>query len=232
MANNATNVWKWIGVTNTDWKVSTNWTDGDNGAVGDFPDNALDVVTLVDSSVNAMASCATEYTLLSITQGPDYAGACCVAHLTVGTVTVTGHADGVITGGTITTLTASNNTAISGGTITTANLSGTATATGGTITTANCTGASLIAGATVTTLNWNSTGAQAFGTFGATINAYQDLLFDGGNVTFDGTLTSINVMRRGVSVKFAFAVHTWAGKLTILAQYLYGMGEAGGMLDA
>ena len=238
MANNATNVWRWIGKVSSEWTsapagvpLAYNWTNGDDVVVNDYPDSGtLDTVTMVSSADYALETCAIAIAVKTITQGASYLGNICVANLTA--TTVTAITNGGITGGTISILNASGDCSISGGTITTANLSGTATATDGTITTANCTGASLIAGATVTILNWNSTGAQAFGTFGATINAYQDLLFDGGNVTFDGTLTSINVMRRGVSVKFAFAVHTWAGKLTILAQYLYGMGEAGGMLDA
>jgi hypothetical protein len=208
MANNATNYWKWTGALSTAWASNSNWTDGDGGAVDDYPGqlNNNAIVTLTTSATRAMTACGVAVTVVSITQGAAYAGACCVANITAGTVT-TSVAGATITGGTITTLNAGADTVVSGGTITTAYLSGSA----------------VIQGATVTTLHWNSAGTEIYGTFGATVYAYKNLEFDGGDTTF-AAVTTVYVMRREVTVTVDTDTHTYVGNIAVNCSRAYGSG--------
>ena len=207
MANNATNVWRWIGKVSSEWTsapagvpLAYNWTNGADVAVDDYPDSGtLDTVTMVSSADYALETCAIAIAVKTITQGASYLGDICVANLTA------------------TTVTAVTNGSIAGGTITTANLSGTATATGGLITTANLSGMAIIAGATVTgVLTVNQSAATAiYGVFGTDVVCNANTLFDG-NCDFTAG-TQIKPAKRKVTVTLAFGAHTWAG--TPVIQY-------------
>lgn len=222
MANNATNVWKWVGGASAEWRAA-NWTDGDDTAVDDFPDAAADTVTMVDHTTNAMATCSEATEVGTITQGAAYEGAVCVENLTAATVNATAGGSGTITGGTIATLNAGSDTEMSGGAVTVGNFSGTSRQSGGTVATANMGGSSVVSGGVIATLlTWNSAGTEIYGTFPATVRAYQNIEFDGGDSTFDATATTIYVMRRGATVTFDLDTHTYAGNPVVDTTYAYG----------